>query len=546
MRGGRGGRGRGGRGRGEEVRSAPMVTRSSVELPDIRAESSDSEEDDPKTPETANLGGAADSELKDHVIEEELRVFKAQLEGIQKKWSSMAEQKRDTPIAETELAGQPTEHNLTDFPALGCSKEKNSQPLLSSWKEKVSAPNPPTSMPLKFIPPVIENGIQVVHIDSQDVVDLVNVWEKAIVLYVVGGNVNVDIIRGFIRKFWSFASMPIIHTHEEGYYILRFNAVTEVNDILKGGPYFLNRAPLIVKQWSMNFDFKEEILRVIPVWVRLPNLPLYCWGEETLSRIVSAVGVPILADECTSKQWKISFARVLVEIDITKEFVKEVRVRDNTGREFNQMIIPEWRPYFCPKCNKIGHECKPTKEASQSQQPPLGNDESNIHKDKSMWIPVSIARMVKGLRNVDDVRKKITGEQSNCFDTATDVAFSAEQNDSRGEAKGQNAEQEADDSHENQLSNVQEGSVLVSNAGGTDLSAREEVNEANWSVVPHGKTARRAFDTSSNNSPHVIVYSNSVDKAGNSTNQTMQNSSVITELIETCDRDGTPTSPSIK
>ena len=25
-----------------------------------------------------------------------------------------------------------------------------------------------------------------------------------------------------------------------------------------------------------NFDFKEEIMRVIPVWVRLPNLPLHC------------------------------------------------------------------------------------------------------------------------------------------------------------------------------------------------------------------------------------------------------------------------------
>lgn len=80
-------------------------------------------------------------------------------------------------------------------------------------------------------------------------------------VYVVGGNVTIDIIRGFIRKHWPF--------------------VTECTEVLKGGPYFLNRAPLIVKQWSMGFNFNEEILRVIPVWVRLPNLPLHCSGEDT-------------------------------------------------------------------------------------------------------------------------------------------------------------------------------------------------------------------------------------------------------------------------
>ena len=68
------------------------------------------------------------------------------------------------------------------------------------------------------------------------------------------------------------------------------------------------------------------------MWIRLPSLPLHCWGEETPSRIVSVVGVSVLADECTMNQRKVSFARVLVEVDITQEFVKEISVRDNTGR----------------------------------------------------------------------------------------------------------------------------------------------------------------------------------------------------------------------
>ena len=114
----------------------------------------------------------------------------------------------------------------------------------------------------------------------------------------------------------------------------------------------------MVKKWSTNFDFKAEILRVMPVWIRLPSLPLHFWGEETPSRIVSAVGVPNLADDCIAKQLKVSYARVLVEVDITKEFVKDIKVRNSTRREFTQRAIPKRRPFFCHKCNKVGHICK--------------------------------------------------------------------------------------------------------------------------------------------------------------------------------------------
>lgn len=110
--------------------------------------------------------------------------------------------------------------------------------------------------------------------------------------------------------------MPTIHVHEDGFFIMRFNTDEECEEILKGGPYFLNKAPMIVKKWDKNFDFKDEILRVIPVWIRLPSLPLHCCGVEALSRIVSAVGVPIIADDCTAKQLKVSYARVLVEVDV--------------------------------------------------------------------------------------------------------------------------------------------------------------------------------------------------------------------------------------
>jgi uncharacterized protein DUF4283 len=299
-----------------------------------------------------------------------------------------------------------------EFPALEGSSSKRAQPEpsqvprltppLPSWRDKVSIPKPQTGMQLKFVPPLIENGKYVVQIESHNVVDLVNIWELAVVIYVVGGNVSTDIIRGYIRKHWSFVAMPVIHAHEEGYFILKFNNESECDEILNGGPYFLNKAPMIVKKWSSKFDFKEEILRVILVWIRLPSLPLHCWGEETLSRIVSAVGVPIIADDCTAKQLKVSYARVLVEVDITKEFEKEIQIRDNTGREFTQKVIPEWRPYYCRRCHKIGHECKDENDTLKPLQEGKSKEAGKGKEERKKWIPSSIVKLVQDVNNVED------------------------------------------------------------------------------------------------------------------------------------------------
>ena len=49
------------------------------------------------------------------------------------------------------------------------------------------------------MPPSLENGKPIVHIETQNVENLVKLWKKA-VLYVVSGNTSIDIIHGFIRK----------------------------------------------------------------------------------------------------------------------------------------------------------------------------------------------------------------------------------------------------------------------------------------------------------------------------------------------------------
>lgn len=102
-----------------------------------------------------------------------------------------------------------------------------------------------------------------------------------------------------------------------------------------------------MKAWTSSFNFHEEIMRVVPLWVRFPNLPLNCWGLETLSRIGSMVGVPLFADECTTRQMRVSFARLLIEVDVTKPVPKVVYIEDVHGEIVEQKVHYDWIPPFC-------------------------------------------------------------------------------------------------------------------------------------------------------------------------------------------------------
>ncbi|XP_048491303.1 uncharacterized protein LOC125492655 [Beta vulgaris subsp. vulgaris] len=98
---------------------------------------------------------------------------------------------------------------------------------------------------------------------------------------------------------------------------------------------------MALKAWTPDFDFQNEVLRVIPLWIRLYNLPVKYWGPECLSRIGSMVRIPLFVDECTTQQQRVPFARMFVEVDVTKELPKSIYVEDASGRAIEQKVSKE-------------------------------------------------------------------------------------------------------------------------------------------------------------------------------------------------------------
>ena len=196
-------------------------------------------------------------------------------------------------------------------------------------------------MNLTYIPPQVLNGQTMVQLEEKEVQIEEEKWKCALIAYVIGEFPGYNTMNRYIQMNWAKVDKPEVFLHEEGYYIIKFRSLSDMNEVLYSGPYTISNRPIILKQWNPEFDFGAEFLTEIPLWVNFPKLPLNCWGAGSLSRIASAIGVPIFADECTTKQTRISYARMLIEVNVTKPIPQNITVMDPNGRMFMQDVVME-------------------------------------------------------------------------------------------------------------------------------------------------------------------------------------------------------------
>ncbi|KAH1253297.1 hypothetical protein GmHk_04G010000 [Glycine max] len=202
---------------------------------------------------------------------------------------------------------------------------------------------------MKFSPPPSDDEVLLEETVLQP---LEEAWGHSLIGYMIGRFPGKKALLDCCQKWgvkFSFSA------HESGWLVFKFEAEDDLNQVFSAGPYFIFQRPLLLKVMPAFFDFGNEELSKIPIWVKLRNLPLKLWNPQALGKILSKIGSPIRSDHLTASKRSISFARALVEIDASLEFIDEVRFRLPTRKTFVQKIEYENRPFFCTHYKMIGH-----------------------------------------------------------------------------------------------------------------------------------------------------------------------------------------------
>ena len=125
-------------------------------------------------------------------------------------------------------------------------------------------------MQLSYFPPQVVDGQAVVQLEGKEVQQEEQKWKSALIAYVIGEGPGYNTMKRYIMLNWSSVSKPELYVHEDGYYLIKFQMISDMNEILFSGPYTINNRPIILKQWCPEFDFGSEFLIEILLWVNFP------------------------------------------------------------------------------------------------------------------------------------------------------------------------------------------------------------------------------------------------------------------------------------
>ncbi|XP_074314936.1 uncharacterized protein LOC141651109 [Silene latifolia] len=232
---------------------------------------------------------------------------------------------------------------------------------VKTWSHVVKAPQN-LGMSLHFC----QNSAVASEIDIEetDFVDELKIWEFTLMGHVIGAKATLKIVQDFVTKHWAKIATPVVQYYKKGWISFRFSSLEDMNKVLRLGPWMIGGNSLILKQWTPTFSGNMERVATVPVWILFPGLDPYLWSEIVLSKIASKVGKPLFADPATTNKEKLSFARVLVEIDVSSEFIESVVINTPFLGQISQKVVYEWVPFYCSGCGKLGHKIDTCSTAS--------------------------------------------------------------------------------------------------------------------------------------------------------------------------------------
>lgn len=103
---------------------------------------------------------------------------------------------------------------------------------------------PQNGLNIEYTPPTIVDGELEVIINEQDIRSKVKYWENSLVMYVLEGDLTMNVVKGFMMNVWNFVTFPDLYYNEEGYFIIRTKLKTDKDAILMRGSCPIFRKPM--------------------------------------------------------------------------------------------------------------------------------------------------------------------------------------------------------------------------------------------------------------------------------------------------------------
>ncbi|XP_057866205.1 uncharacterized protein LOC131073721 [Cryptomeria japonica] len=146
-----------------------------------------------------------------------------------------------------------------------------------------------------------------------------------------------------------------IYPPTKGFLIIIFKNSLNINKVLCEHFWcWEDKFSLMLKPWHPDFNPSTKAFEKMPLWVRLPNLPLHLWFDSLLEAIGNALGDFLMVDIDSSSLLHSTYACLLVEMDISKGLPVEILIKTSKG-SWVQSLNYERTPFRCRRSFQTGH-----------------------------------------------------------------------------------------------------------------------------------------------------------------------------------------------
>ena len=265
-------------------------------------------------------------------------------------------------------------------------------------------------------------------IQPEQVSEDVEYWSNhALICKFLGLRLSLPVLESWARRIWNPEGDMEVLLAANNYFMVIFSSMSDRNKAFEGGPYFFNQVGLFIKPWHSGFNSAEEIPSRVPVWIRLPRLPLEFWREDILHSISLLLGRPVGSATQTQDRKVISFARICVEVDLNNPLPDSMEICMGASSWIQQLDY-ETLPFRCRICHEYGHlyrYCPRTKPPTVAAPGPPGKDKGKANSsmgpvDSEGFTQVKSRNKGKGKKRAG--RDRQTDDTFNRFETLGDLA----------------------------------------------------------------------------------------------------------------------------
>ena len=176
-------------------------------------------------------------------------------------------------------------------------------------------------------------------------------WRQTLIIKVLGRRVSYTFLLKRLQIIWKIQGDLNLVDLGNDFFLARFSNKEDRESAMSGGPWMVADHYLTMRSWHPNFNPNVATIEKVAVWIRLPDLAMEYYDNTVLWKIGNHIGKTLKVDRTTSVHIRGNYARICVEVDLTKPLLSKFKLRRRIRH-----ISYEGLHMICFGCGQYGHK----------------------------------------------------------------------------------------------------------------------------------------------------------------------------------------------